>query len=226
MRRRLPAFLHAYGQSAEHVAYGRRVGLRFDIPSDARDAALLAVGWAAALRRSEIVGLDWQRLGEGSGFVTVDERGVVVTLAQSKSSQAEAVTIVVPAADMPTACAALEAWADAAGLKPGEAVFRPVDQRQIIGAARLIDRSVSRILKSRVRALLLLRGKTKAEADELVERFSGHSMRAGYATSASAMDIPVYRMQQQTRHKSLTVLTGYVREADKWTKSGLKGVGF
>ena len=85
---------------------------------------------------------------------------------------------------------------------------------------------MSRILKSRVRALLLLRGKTEAEADELVERFSGHSMRAGYATSAAAMDMPVYRMQQQTRHKSLATLTGYVREADKWTKSGLKGVGF
>ena len=59
------------------------------IPADARDAALLSVGWAAALRRSELVGLDWQKLGDGVGFVTVDERGVVVTLAQSKSSQAE-----------------------------------------------------------------------------------------------------------------------------------------
>ena len=201
-------------------------GLRFDIPSDGRDAALLALGFAAALRRSEIVGLDWQRLGEGSGFVTVDERGVVVTLAQSKSSQAEAVTIVVPAADMPTACAALEAWAETARLRPGDAVFRPVDQRQIIGAARLTDRSVSRILKSRVRALLLLRGKTKAEADELVERFSGHSMRAGYATTAAANDVSVFDMQRQTRHKSLATLTGYVREADKWKKNGLKGIGF
>jgi site-specific recombinase XerC len=27
---------------------------------DARDAALLVLGWAAALRRSELVGLDWQ----------------------------------------------------------------------------------------------------------------------------------------------------------------------
>jgi hypothetical protein len=28
-------------------------GLRLDIPADARDAALLSVGWAAALRRSD-----------------------------------------------------------------------------------------------------------------------------------------------------------------------------
>jgi integrase len=201
-------------------------GLRFDIPSDARDAALLSLGWAAAMRRSELVGLDWQKLGDGLGFVTVAERGVVVTLNQSKSSQDEAVTIVVPAADMPTCASALEVWAEAAGLSPGDAVFRPVDRRQVIGTDRLTDRSVSRIVKSRVRALAMLRGKTRAEADEIVERFSGHSMRAGYATSAAAHDMPIYRMQQQTRHKSLAVLTGYVREADKWTKSGLKGIGF
>jgi site-specific recombinase XerC len=36
---------------------------------DARDAALLALGWAAALRRSELIGLDWGKLGAGSGFV-------------------------------------------------------------------------------------------------------------------------------------------------------------
>jgi hypothetical protein len=33
-------------------------------------------------------------------------------------------------------------------------------------------------------------------------------------------------MQQQTRHKSMATLKGYIREADKWTKSGLKGIGF
>jgi integrase len=190
-------------------------GLRLDIPADARDAALLSVGWAAALRRSELVGLDWQTLGDGVGFVTVDERGVVVTLAQSKSSQAEAVTVVIPCADMPTACASLEAWSDVAKLEPGQPVFRSVDQRQIIGEVRLTDRSVARILKSRVRALLRLRGKTKGEADELVARFSGHSMRAGYVTSGAAMDIPSYRLQQHARHKSSAMVAVYVREAEK-----------
>ena len=90
----------------------------------------------------------------------------------------------------------------------------------------LTDRSVARILKSRVRALLLLRGKTEAGADELVERFSGHSMRAGYVTWGAAMDIRAYRLQQHARHKSAAMVAVYVREAEKWTKSGLKGIGF
>jgi len=51
-------------------------------------------------------------------------------------------------------------------------------------------------------------------------------MRAGYATAAAAADVPDYRIQQHTRHKSVEMVARYVREADKWTKSGLKGVGF
>jgi hypothetical protein len=38
--------------------------------------------------------------------------------------------------------------------------------------------------------------------------------------------VPSYRIQQHTRHKSAEMVSRYVREADKWRKSGLKGVGF
>jgi integrase len=200
--------------------------LRPQIAAEARDAAILALGWSAALRRSELVGLDWQKLGEGDGYLLVDERGIVIMLARSKSAQAEAVTIVVPGTDMPAACEAVARWAEVARLEPGEPVFRPVDQRQIIGCTRLTDHSVSCIVKERVRLLARMRGKTVEEAAELVERFSGHSMRAGYATSAAAADMPGYRIKQHTRHKSDAMVSRYIREADKWTKSGLKGVGF
>jgi hypothetical protein len=39
-------------------------------------------------------------------------------------------------------------------------------------------------------------------------------------------NMPVYRIQSHTRHKLAQVVAGYVREAYKWTKSGLDGVGF
>jgi integrase len=201
-------------------------GLATDRPIDARDAALMSLGWAAALRRSELVGLDWQKLGAGAGFVRVDERGIVVTLMASKASQDQAETIVVPAEHMPKACQALERWAAVADLKVGESVFRPIDVRQTIWPERLTDRSVARIVKSRVKKLVKQRGRSEAEADELVELISGHSLRAGYATSAAARNMPAYRIQSHTRHKSAQMVTGYIREADKWTKSGLDGVGF
>jgi integrase len=200
--------------------------LRPSIPAEARDAALLSLGWAAALRRSELVGLDWQKRGSGTGFLARDDRGLVVTLMVSKASQDNAETVVVPCADMPAACQAVDRWVQLAGVRPGEPLFRPVDQRQIIGEARLTDRSVARIVKARVHKLARLRGKSESEADELVALISGHSLRAGYATSAAARDMPGYRIQQHTRHKSAQMVAGYIREADKWTKSGLKDVGF
>jgi integrase len=200
--------------------------LRTKVPGDARDGALLTLGWAAALRRSELVGLDWLERGDGTGYVQIDERGIIVTLMTSKASQEQAETIIIPSADMPAAREALDTWARMAMLQPGKPVFRPIDRRHIIGADRLTDRSVSRIIKSRVRALVCMRGRSEADADEIVASFSGHSMRSGYATSAAAEDMPSYRIQQHTRHKSAEMVASYIREADKWTKSGLKGVGF
>jgi integrase len=200
--------------------------LQCEVPAEARDAALLAVGWAAALRRSELVGLDWERLGTGTGFAVLEERGLIITLLASKASQAQAEIIVVPRADMPIACNVLDAWVRAAALASGEPLFRSVSQAQKISPSRLTDRSVARIIKRRVWQLARMRGRTVAEADELVALVSGHSLRAGYATSAAAHDIPGYRIQQHTRHKSAQMVVGYIREANKWTKSGLRGVGF
>ena len=52
-----------------------------------RNAALLTLGFGAALRRSELVGLDWQELGTGTGFVRIDERGILITLARSRPAK-------------------------------------------------------------------------------------------------------------------------------------------
>ena len=71
------------------------------------------------------------------------------------------------------------------------------------------------------------RGKTKKkDAKATAALFSGPSMRAGYATSAAAKSLPSYRIQAHTRHKSADMVNGHIREADRWGKSGLKGVGF
>ena len=56
------------------------------------------------------------------------------------------------------------------------------------------------------------------------EEIQGRHGRVG--RRAAARDMPGYRIQQHTRHKSAEMVAGYIRQADKWTKSGLKGVGF
>jgi integrase len=156
--------------------------------------------------------------------VRIDERGILITLARSKASQDKAETIVIPRADPPEACEALEAWAARVLLEPGEPIFRAVNNRHQIAAERFTAHSVSRIVKKAMRDLARRRGKSMAEAKDMVRRFSGHSLRAGYATSAAAADVPALRIQQHTRHKSADMVARYVRESDKWSKSGLKGI--
>jgi hypothetical protein len=60
----------------------------------------------------------------------------------------------------------------------------------------------------------------------LVKLISGHGLRAGYVTSAAARNMPTYRIQSHTRHKFAEMVAGYIREADKRTKSVLDCVGF
>jgi integrase len=133
-------------------------------PIDARDGALLTVGWAGALRRCELVGLDWVLPADGTGFVTVDERGIVVTLMTSKASQDAAEQIVIPRGDMPADLRALEAWAALAGLQPRQRVFCPIDQQGHLSPKRLMRHSVSTIVQMRMRRLEHRRGKTRKDA--------------------------------------------------------------
>jgi integrase len=203
---------------------GILAGLKPIRKADARDGALLALGWGGALRRSELVALDWQKLGRGGGFVSVASDGITVTLTTSKGAQADAVEIVIPRADMPEAADAIDAWAKAAELAPGSPVFRSVTKGQRIGAARLTDGSVARIIKKRVRAYAKAHGRNKVAAEELAAAFSGHSLRRGYGTTAAKGDMPGYRIKSHMRHRSMDTTTGYIDEGEAWAKSGLKGI--
>ena len=197
-----------------------------DDTSAARDRLLFALGFAGALRRSELVGLDWKEAGTGDGYVAMDERGLVITLLRSKSGRGEPVEIIVPCPDMPTACDALGRWAVIASLKPGDPVFREVIKGGEIGAQRLTDRSVARIIKRRVRQRALALGHPESEADELAEAFSGLSLRSGYCTAAAMAGVPEWKIRRRSRHRTAEMVARYVRAAEEWTDSGLKGIGF
>lgn len=207
--------------------------LDLEVLRECRDAALLSLLWAGALRRSELVGLDWHTLGSGSGFVKLDDEGITITLMTSKASQDEAETVVVPRIDMPTACTLLNAWVQKASIAHGSPIFRGITGKKdgkSVAATRLDDRSVSRIMKQRVKVLAKARSGrkrlTKDEMKALVDGYSGHSGRAGYVTSAARRNLSDRRIQMQTRHKSAEMLSVYVREGNKMANSGLKGVGF
>jgi integrase len=189
-----------------------------------RDRCLLTLGWAAALRRSELTGLDFEQLGDGTGFVRVDELGIKVTLVRSKVSQDKPETVVIPRSEVPEACEALAAWVERAQIEPGQPLFRPVSNGHTIGDRRLLAASVSRIVKRAYEDIAMANGRTQKEARDLAKKYSGHSLRAGFVTSAAQRNVPALKIGGHTRHKSLEMVLRYCREADKYNNSALTGV--
>jgi integrase len=159
-----------------------------------RDRAILLLGFAGALRRSEIVALDRDALQ----FST---RGVALMIRRSKTDPiGKGDVIGIPSGRNPQTCPvrALKAWLAATVIQEG-AVFRGIDRHgHLLG--RLSDRGVARIVK---------RCATGAGLD--ADRLSGHSLRSGFATSAAAAGADLGAIMQQTRHRSASTARRYVQ---------------
>jgi integrase len=97
---------------------------------------------------------------------------------------------------------ALREWLNAAGVESGP-IFRPIDKGGTVRASRLTDRSVANIVKAYA-----------ARAGFDASTFSGHSLRAGFLTSAAGKGASIFKMMDVSRHKSVDTLRGYVRDAE------------
>jgi site-specific recombinase XerD len=96
-----------------------------DSPLERRDAALVALLFAAALRRSELAGLDYALAGDGDGYLRLTGEAVELVLLRSKA-RTEPATVLVPRENNPGLVAALERWIAVAGIKPGGPLFRSI----------------------------------------------------------------------------------------------------
>jgi site-specific recombinase XerD len=160
-----------------------------------RDRALLLLGFAGAFRRSELVALDVSDFEE-----TPD--GMKVTIRHSKTDQEGAGQIVaIPFGKIACPVAALKEWTAAAAIQSG-AIFRSVNRHGQVGG-RLTDQSVSDIVKDHAARLRL---------DP--SQFAGHSLRAGFLTSAASRGASIFKMMDVSRHRSVETLRGYVRDAE------------
>jgi integrase len=97
---------------------------------------------------------------------------------------------------------ALKAWRAAASLTEGP-LFRPVNKAGRVSAERLTDQSVALIVKAHAE---------RAGLDPKL--FSGHSLRAGFLTSAARRGASIFKMMDVSRHRSVDTLRGYVRDAE------------
>lgn len=175
----------------------RMSGAMSDSLLEIRDRAILALGLHAALRRSEIVALDVEDL-------SFEDQGVVVTVRRSKSDQeGEGRQVGVVRGGNPCPVKALEAWLSASGVTSGP-VFRRV-RGTVVCDGGLTGRSV---------ALLVKRAAGTAGLDP--DRFSGHSLRAGFVTAAVAAGAPEAAIMQQTGHRDADTMRRYSRPASVW----------
>lgn len=177
-----------------------------DALRDRRDRALLAFGFASAMRRSELSALRVEHLDWGHD-------GVRVHIPRSKGDQeGRGRTIAVPRGLRVRPVLALEVWMGAAGITEGF-VFRRVAKGGRVLAAGLSGDAIAQIVKARAAA---------AELDPAV--FAAHSLRSGFLTSAAEHRASLFKMRDQSGHKSLDVLEGYVQAADLFQDHA--GAGF
>jgi integrase len=162
--------------------------------SDIRDRSLILLGYAGALRRSELCDLTWE------GVERVPGRGLLLTLSRSKGDrQGTGVRLAIPRTGGPLCpVAALEAWQRQSMLNSGPLY------RAILRGERLLDTplepgSIARLLKRRAEAA----GYDAAE-------ISGHSLRRGVLTSAARRGANVWKLAELSRHRDVKTLKEYI----------------
>jgi integrase len=182
-----------------------------------RDRAILLLGFAGGLRRSEIAGLVMSPEDslEGSGWAEFFEKGVLLTL-RGKTGWRE-VEIGRGSKDLTCPVAALEAWLKFARIARGP-LFRAVVGREV-GSESLNDRHVARLIK-RLAVAAGVRGDL-SERDRW-EKFSGHSLRAGLASSA---EIDERYVQKHLGHASAEMTRRYQRRRDRFRVNLTKAAG-
>jgi len=166
-------------------------------PKDIRDKALLLIGFAGVFRRSELIAVN-------CNDIEIVHQGMIITIRRSKTDQTgQGRRIGIPMArGRYCPVHAYECWIDVAETDTGP-IFRSVTRHGQVTADRLSTRSVSDIIKERVKAIGLD-----------AKYYSGHSLRAGLATSAAIAGVSTLAIRQQTGHRSDATLARYVRSGE------------
>jgi len=195
-----------------------QVCLAIDMASQ-RDYALLLVGWAGALRRSELAALTW-------GQVTKDDQGIYLDLRGAKTDSGdEGQTVAIPFAETAGLCPVrtLDRWQAACiklglDLKTPEGRNTPVFCRVSTGNRALLGRGltgqgVGDIVRRRA-----------VQAGFEHDFFTAHSLRAGLITEANAQGRSDLEIMATSRHRSRDVFATSVRERDAMRRAASKGL--
>lgn len=197
-------------------------GMLATLPHDLRglrDRAILLIGFAGGLRRSEIVSLDLGRddTPESGGWVQLMEGGALITL-RGKTGWRE-VEVGRGSSDQTCPVHALTQWLHFAKLDFGPIFVAVSRDGQRATKNRLSDKHVARLIKQTVEAAGLRPELSKAERLRL---YSGHSLRAGLASSA---EVDERYVQKHLGHASAEMTRRYQRRRDRFRVNLTKAAG-
>ncbi len=176
-----------------------------------RARALLTLGWHGAFRRSELCSLNVEDL-------SFDDEGLRVRLRREKSDQEGAGRVVgIPYGSHRETCPvrSVRAYVEKAELTRGP-LFQSLrrSRANALSGRRLGDAQVCLLVHQAAEA-----------AGIAPTKLGAHSLRAGLVTEAARHGKPAHAIMQQTRHKTLSVLLGYIRDADIFRDNAAAGLG-
>jgi len=168
--------------------------------SDWRNNALLQIGFFGAFRRSELVAMLWEHIT----FVSQD---IEIVIPRSKTDQqGQGSTCAIPYGNsLLCPVTALNIWKEKSGISSGF-VFRRILKGNKITSSGISSNSVSRIIKSLAIACQLPQA----------EQYSGHSLRRGFATTASQKGASFSAIMRQGRWRHENTVHGYIEEGQRF----------
>ena len=166
------------------------------IKNKKRDKAIILIGFAGGFRRSELVNINY----EDVEFVS---EGIKIFIKRSKTDQSgEGMIKAIPYFDNKIYCPviALKNWIEFSGIK----------SEKIFGIS---DKSVALIIK-----------KYAAIAGLDANKYGGHSLRSGFATSAAESGAEERNIMTMTGHKTTQMVRRYIQEANLFKNNALNKI--
>lgn len=173
-----------------------------------RDKTIILLGFAGAFRRSELVSLNYEDIEH------LDE-GLKILLKKSKTDQfGEGFFKGIPYLQNKEICPvlSLQNWLSVSNITEGP-LFRKISKSNRLLKNRLTDQSIALILKKYV-------GMTGLD----IRKFSGHSLRSGFATVTASSGAGERSIMSMTGHKSSTMVRRYIREVNLFKNNALNNI--